>query len=257
MSDFKSKKGGFWYDVSSFVFGFKGGHGEILNHWIAFAEGTAITPKEFYADLEKQLAARDITGMKISRIEYAEGGLLSEKREYLRLVREWLVFDICAAPFGGGYFFSCRTLYEPPALKLWHLLAAVLFFFLTYSALASFLGYNLALVALIGLGVAIAQMLRNAIALGLSDIDSALMKTPVIGPVYVCFFRKETYFRADTRLLYLEAIPRMVKELAQEMVAAKGVKLGRQFTQTPTLGGSYHPIPPSGTPERVSYAFGP
>jgi hypothetical protein len=44
--------------------------------------------------------------MKQSRITWKEGGLLSAKREYLRVRRKEFVFDVCAAPFGKGFFFS-------------------------------------------------------------------------------------------------------------------------------------------------------
>ena len=42
---------------------------------------------------------------KFREIEFAEGGILSGKRQYLRLRRERLVFDICSAPFGTSWFF--------------------------------------------------------------------------------------------------------------------------------------------------------
>lgn len=56
-------------------------------------------------------------------MEFSEGGLLSVKRDYLRLMRERLVFDICAAAFGTGYFFSFRFIEFPPGVNLWHMLA--------------------------------------------------------------------------------------------------------------------------------------
>ena len=79
---------------------------DVLNHWIAFADGFQTSPSEFYDTLAKDLAARQVPQMELSRIELPEGGLLSEKRIYLRMVRERLVFDVCAAPFGSGFFFS-------------------------------------------------------------------------------------------------------------------------------------------------------
>ncbi len=37
---------------------------------------------------------------------WKEGGVLSAKREYLRIQRGNLAFDVCTAPHGSGYFFS-------------------------------------------------------------------------------------------------------------------------------------------------------
>ncbi|HXI84706.1 MAG TPA: hypothetical protein VNL17_11530 [Verrucomicrobiae bacterium] len=225
------------------LFGFKRKKGEVLNHWIAFVERFGYPPTDFYAAVEKELAALKVPSMDMTRVEFAEGGPLSDKRVYLRMIRERLIFDTCAAPFGTGFFFSCRSVYIPAVVKLWHALVLALLFFGIYVLLASWLGVVFAGIALAGLLLAIAQVFRNTIALGLSDLDAALIKTPVIGPVYERWFRKETYFRTDTRLLYLDTIPKIIKRLAEEATAANGVKLTQQYEQAPILGELYKPVP--------------
>jgi hypothetical protein len=96
----------------------------------------------------------------------------------------------------------------------------------------------------VGFILAIAQVFRNTIALGLSDLDATLIKTPVIGPIYERWFRKETYYREDTRLVYLEVVSKLVKELAEELVASKGVKLEDQYENAPVLGELYKKVSP-------------
>ncbi len=81
---------------------------EVLSYWHELVENFHTSPQDFYAAVEKSLQERKVPGLDASRVEFAEGGLLSAKREYLRLTRERLVFDICAAPFGTSFFFSCR-----------------------------------------------------------------------------------------------------------------------------------------------------
>jgi hypothetical protein len=222
---------------------FKSKKDEVLNHWIAFADNFSLSPTEFYAALEKELVARAIPGLEISQVEYAEGGLLSHQRLYLRFIRERLAFDTCAAPFGRGYFFSCRSVYSPVILRLWHVLVALIFTFGIFLALWKPLGFNFALVATLCLPVAIAQVFRNTLALHLEDLDAALMKIPAIGPIYEQFFRVDTYYRQDTRLVYLDAVSKLVREMAEEITAANGVKLVRQFEQAPILGELYKPVP--------------
>src|SRR5687767_5764392 len=92
---------------------FKAKEDEVLNHAISIVPGFHFSPQEFYDMIEKELAARKIPGLEISRVEYAEGGLFSDKRLYLRMIRERLAFDACASPFGTEFFFSCRTVYSP------------------------------------------------------------------------------------------------------------------------------------------------
>ncbi len=163
------------------------------------------------------------------------------------MIRERLIFDTCAAPFGTGYFFSCRTcVYSrrretlAPAVVL----GLVLF---CYSLRAA---CQLATGAVFrgdrsrrAFSSPSPRCFGTRLRLGLSDLDAALIKTPVIGPIYECWFRKETYFRTDTRLLYLDTVPKVIKRLAEEATAANGVKLTRQYEQAPILGELYKPVP--------------
>jgi hypothetical protein len=226
------------------ILGNKSKNNEVLDHWISFADGLTLPPQEFYSAVEKELDARKIPTMEVSRVDYAEGGLLSEKRVYLRLLRERLAFDMCAAPFGNSYFFSCRTVHSPPMLRLWHIAIAFGFFCFIFSFLVSELGLMLASIAMVGLLIAIAEVFRNAVGLGLADLDNALMKIPVIGPIYENWFRKETYYRQDTRLVYLKLVPELIKRVADEISATKGVKLVESFERAPIFGELYKRVPP-------------
>jgi hypothetical protein len=226
------------------IFGFKPKTDEVLDHWISFADGLTLSSQDFYAAVEKELEARKIPGMEISRAEYAEGGLLSDKRIYLRMIRERLAFDACAAPFGNTFFFSCRSVHSPPVVRLWHIVASIVFLNIITSLLVKYLGMDFALIAFIGLLVAIVETFRNAVALNLSDLDSALMKIPALGPIYERWFRKETYYREDTRLLYLKLVPDIIKKVADDVTGAKGIKLMQQYERAPILGELYKKVPP-------------
>jgi hypothetical protein len=226
------------------ILGIKSNKDEVLDHWISFADGLTLPPQEFYDAVEKAMAAKEIPTMKVSRMEYAEGGLLSEKRIYLRMLRERLAFDMCAAPFGNSFFFSCRTVHSPPVLRLWHIAFALVFFCGVYSLLVRELGIFFASIALAALLVAIAEVFRNAIGLGLADLDNALMKFPVVGPIYENWFRKETYYRQDTRLVYLKIVPEIIKQVADDMAGTKGIKLVQSYERAPIFGELYKRIPP-------------
>ncbi len=226
---------------------FKSNRDEVLNHWIAFAEAFSFPPQEFYQLIEKTLADRKIPGLEISRVEYGEGGLLSDQRVYLRMIRERLAFDLCAAPFGSGYFFSCRSVYSPVLFRWWHFVVAFLFLNVTFGALAYSLGLSYAVIAEAALLLAILQVCHNAKLAKLADLDATLLKIPLLGPVYERWFRKETYYRQDTRLVYLETVPKLIKELAEEVTGAKGIKLQSQYESAPVLGELYKPVRSSPT----------
>ena len=81
----------------------------VLSHWYRYVEDFSTSGLEFYASVEAAVTRRGLPGVTLSRVRFLEGGIFSAKREYLRVQRERVVFDICAAPYGrGGYFFSWR-----------------------------------------------------------------------------------------------------------------------------------------------------
>ncbi len=198
-----------------FVFGFKNKRGEVLDYKLSRADGISLSPQDFYARVEQALAARKFPGLEIARVPFAEGGLLSDQRIYLRLMRERLCVDTCAAPFGNVFFFSSRTVHVPALVRLWHLLAALAFFFAVEWLLITPLGVTFATIALITLVFALAGVLRNASSGGFSDLDTCLLKIPVVATIYEDWFRVETYYQEDTRNLYLQLVPQFIDELAQ------------------------------------------
>lgn len=238
------------------MFGFFKKKAEVLQHWIAFVEGFELLPSEFYSSIEAELKARNVPDMDMSRIEFSEGGILSAKRTYLRMVRERLVFDVCAAPFGKSFFFSCRFAEIPAVVRLWQLLVlGGAFGFFGILSLSIFIklfgGYTFILWPLawfVVLASAI-YIMRNAVAMGLKNLDKTLLRIPVIGAIYEAWIRRDTYYRQDTRLMYLETVSHVVKDLAEEAVALKGLKLLTQYERTPILGELYKQVP-SSTPDR-------
>lgn len=218
-----------------FVFGFENKRGEILDSWVYYADGFSYPPQEFYAAIDHEMVARKIPSMEISREEFGEGGLLSDKRIYLRLFRERLALYTCAAPFGTGYFFSFRAVYVPALVRLWHILALALFFGVLGSLLVRLLGFTFAVAALVALPFAVAAVFRNATAKGVGDLDALLLKIPVVATFYENWFREDTYYRVDTRTLYLQVLPQIIREHAEEVTAAKGAKL--------VLSGEEPPVP--------------
>jgi len=96
----------------------------ILSHWHQLIEGLQESPQQIYSQMEQAINSRKLPGVKILRISYKEAGVLSAKREYLRVVRNEYIFDICAAPFGTGFFVSWwlgtrRKLSKKQVLLLW------------------------------------------------------------------------------------------------------------------------------------------
>ena len=215
--------------------------GDLIDHWYSLVPGFNTSTKEFYAAVEKELKNREVPGLEIFHVEFAEGGALSRQREYLRMTRERLVFDICAAPFGTAYFFSCRFAEIPAVIQLWQLIVVLVGAMMIAGLIFKFAGIILGIGILIVGFIAAIYLLRNAVALGLKDLDATLIKSPVVGPIYENWFRKETYYRQDTRLMYRDTVNDVVKAKVEETTGAKGIKLIKFNEYSPILGELYKP----------------
>lgn len=229
------------------MFPFSRKKADVLKHWIAFIDSFETSPLEFYDTVAKKLTVKQIPSMEITRLELPEGGLLSENRIYLRMLRERLVFDVCAAKFGTGFFFSCRSSEIPVAVSLWSVLillgltaaAAIASFTYLYQSTRSVVASVVIIVAALALCV---FLLRSIANFGFHNLDTLLCRIPVFGSVYERFFRKETYYRIDSRLCYVDIVPRIVKQVAEDIAASNGVRLERQFEHAPILGELYRPV---------------
>lgn len=77
-----------------------------LSHWHKPYDGLETSTLDFYEAVEAALRVRKLPGIDTTRALWQEGGAFSADREYLRVKGHGLCFDICAAPYGTGYFFS-------------------------------------------------------------------------------------------------------------------------------------------------------
>ena len=152
----------------------------ILAQWSSLVEGLQFSPKDFYASVERAVHLRRLPDISVSRVSYAEGGLFSAKREYLRVERKEHIFDICGAPFGTGFFFS------------------------------SWLGA------------------RPSGCLGI------LLLIPLLN-ILVRSFKRETYYKIDTALMFQESVHRAVLEVIDDITSAKGIRALSELERKPVM----------------------
>lgn len=248
------------------MFGFfKSKKGDVLSHWYSAVDDFNISTKDFYAGIEEELNRRKIPGLEISRVDFSEGGILSADRVYLRMERERLVFDVCAAPFGTSYFFSVRFAELPSMLNIWEwiafLIGSCFVLSLMQGLLSGIFGWMIGSILLLPAIILIILFLRNIGKLGLKQLDIFLYSLPVIGAVYEKFFRRETYYRQDTRLMFLEIINAVVRHKIAEVTAEKGVQLLAVRQYAPLLDDLYRPIrlngePPHSSPDTSALSIG-
>ena len=79
---------------------------DVISSWSTLIENLKASPLDFYESVKSAIRKRDIPETEMSQVDFYESGLFSHKREYLRIIRGKLLFDICAAPYGNAFFVS-------------------------------------------------------------------------------------------------------------------------------------------------------
>ncbi len=152
---------------------------------------------------------------------------LSGKRIYLRVSREGLNFDICAAPFGTGYFFSWWLARIPRVLLdfafifgcfcAWWLIALVL---LSGNREGHGCGVIFAPFVLLALILALGFFVRY----GESGLETTVLSMPITGFCYGFIFRPQTYFNEDTATMFRESVHAAVTEAIDQVTTSQGMR---------------------------------
>jgi len=209
--------------------------GLVLSHWYHLTEGLQDSPQRFYSSLEEAINGRQLPDISLSRVDYYEGGVFSAKREYLRVERKEHIFDVCAAPFGNGFFISWWLgKAESPfgTLALLGLIVTILVgitvsfqsFGFFWGLIFSFIGFPI----LFWLFVKLMNNVRPG-------WDDALVAMPLIGPLYERIFRPTTYYQFDSALMFQESVHLAVREVVDQITQAQGLRALSELEYKPIM----------------------
>src|SRR6185295_20231793 len=79
---------------------------EVISRWHHPFDQTQFSTDECYMVIQQCVERRQIPNTKCHRITFLVQGILTGRREYLRITNGTYVFDIFAAPYGTGFFIS-------------------------------------------------------------------------------------------------------------------------------------------------------
>jgi hypothetical protein len=164
---------------------------------------------EFYKAIETTLSIKDAP-VRPERIDYHESGVLSAKREYLRVSYARYSFDIGAAPFGKDFFFSWWMIRRVSDGSFMLGCLGVLAMPVVFAIFTHFAGWFLGgMLSLAALGDAV-YWAGNAAGTGGQGVEDAILGLPLIGRLYARFIRPVTYYSEDTRRMFEETVHRIV-----------------------------------------------
>lgn len=93
----------------------------VKSHWQQTIPHLDGSPTEFYEAVQALIREREMPDVNMQVVSWREGGILSDKRDYLRIRRGNVSFDLCVAPFGTGLFVSYWLCEHPtPLLEFAH-----------------------------------------------------------------------------------------------------------------------------------------
>jgi len=219
----------------------------VVSHWDQLIENFQTSSLEFYNAVEQAVTNRAVPETHWSRIEHKEGGLASANRQYLRMHRGKYAFDICAAPFGNGFFVSW-WLTEPPLRFAILYTLGFLFGLMIAMNIAFTVGFGIGTViqgyffgVLFGGGCAVfgvpalLWLIGNGMRNGNVSGESTVLAMPLIGPIYERIFAPPTFYAIDTVLMFQESVHNAVLEVIDFMTTSKGVQALTESERKPVL----------------------
>ena len=212
---------------------------DINSHWMGTASEVHFSADEFCSTLEMAVRAKEWPGVELHRIPYREAGVLSHKREYLRIIRQRHLFDVCASTFGKDYFFTLREGQIPAVVDLRAALVVVLALLVLLNFFIQSLGTYGGIFAAVFLVLFSAWFLFNILKMGMTKFDAALIRLPALGAVYEAYFRPDTYFQQDTRMVFLKSVSELVTKHVEDTASANGLKFIDCVEKQPVLDGLY------------------
>lgn len=216
---------------------------DVISHWNQLLEGISASPQAVYTTLETAIARRAVPDISSSRVEWTESGLLSANRQYLRISRGQYRFDICAAPFGSGFFLSwwLTTKRPSPVRALLACFALVTVGFYSFALALYSLGlwgFVVWLFFATGIVLGGVMLLVVGFSKNASWTEYVLM-LPVVGTLIERLVRKETFYRIDTALMFQEAIHAAVVEIADGLLSTTETRGLSELQRKPIMHGFF------------------
>jgi hypothetical protein len=219
----------------------------VISHWDQLFENFQASSQEFYRSFEQAVEGRSVPEIHSARVEHKEGNLVSAKREYLRMHRGKFAFDICAAPFGNGFFVSWWFTEPPLKFGFLYLLAFCVGLVIMTNIVGSIALAMGMMISGVGFGTFLSVcavfvcvpgllwLLGNALRTGVIQGESTVLAIPIVGRIYEWIFAPATFYSMDTAIMFQKAVHNAVLEVVDCMTAAKGVRALSESERKPVM----------------------
>ena len=211
-------------------------NGTVVSHWHQLIDEFNTSGLEFYEKVEEAVKTREVPDAVFSRAEFKEAGIGSAKREYLRIERKNVAFDLCAAPYGTGYFFSWWVSRLGPEHPFLYVLA---FFFgipILTVIVAGIFGDSCG--AFLAMPLVFLSLVVGVLFLAKAEVfgpEELIVQIPYVGRIYSLVFNPFAYYSLDTALMFQESVGRAVHEVINGELSEQGLKMLTDEQQKPSI----------------------
>lgn len=207
----------------------------IISHWCKLIESLQTSPLGFYTLVDQAIKRRQVPDAETRRVEYHESGLFAAKREYLRVQRKTLAYDICGAPFGTGFFVSSWFGKELPKGGVLLLLGIFIASFLIYPLFKVIFGTLLGFIFWIAGIPCLLLLLGFMISEEIIGGEDTVLGIPVLGFLYEKIFHPFSYYKLDQIQMYQAAIHAAIMEAVDEITKANGLRALSEEERKPIM----------------------
>lgn len=196
----------------------------ILSNWSVLIDDFDTSGIEFFERVKHNVRAREVPDVRFKEVLYKDGGFLSDRRTYLRIKRGHVAFDLCASPYGTGYFFSWWVQQLGPRYAFLILLGVLVLMFAVIPAFAiEAVPREDEALALILFGwFAVVVVLGWLVKEGSLGPPEYIIQIPVLGWLYEKLFAPITFYSLDTAAMFQESVRRAVNDAIDETLKAQG-----------------------------------
>ncbi len=195
--------------------------------------GLSFSPKVLYQAMIDGVEALGLPGIACGPVIYHESGPFSPYRSYLSIKREWSEFLVCAAPVGHSFLISVRKIDHFPHIKWFHYIPLFLGLILAF-------GSGFILDGLVGGFLVVAlitsfvwSLFRYSARAAESWFGQHLPYMPVVAPIYVRWFRPNTFYRQDLHSAFVTLVDEVVRKVVGELEGTQGLRIDTEGQRPP------------------------
>lgn len=209
-----------------------------ISYWCNWFPGLKHSPQQFYAAVVQKVREFQVPNLQPDTLLLKQGSAFSANRLYLRLSREKLVFEICAAPFGSGFFVSSRLFDRRREARWYHLLLVFVLWTVATALGYYYLGQTWSIVVCVGIVALVWSLMRLAQGELGGWVGRKLPEAPLLGRIYESYFNPDTFFRQDTNACYQTVVHDAVMSAIDDMTNQHGIRQLTEEERKPMLPGT-------------------